>query len=180
MTSLERMQPRKSSTSNSGNNMEELLVVNTNHENQLSQQISPRSQQKILLDLNDPDIRLPLWSILYLVISVAEINFTITLRIYYNSYKQQFEDHGIPDPYSDTTGYDFVRIIANTILLISSLLILLGLRRSMSQKYIITSLFIIASLFHLIYNIWGLFYSQCARINDIKYSICSQIDKKVL
>eukprot|EP01083_Nonionella_stella_P062039 161420_1 len=54
------------------------------------------------LNINDKSTRLTLWAILILIVSIAEINFTLSMRIYYRTYKKQFNAKVAPNPYTHT------------------------------------------------------------------------------
>ena len=118
---------------------------------------SSAQSQQISLNINDRSTRLILWSIIILIVSIAEINFTLSMRIYYRTYKKQFNLSTDPNPYGGTKYYDLLSVISNIFLLIASTLILLGFHRKTIPIIITSTMFTIGAVFHLIHDIWGMY-----------------------
>eukprot|EP01084_Bolivina_argentea_P138270 243457_1 len=129
------------------------IIDNHSHFQNTSQHSPP---QQIAFNINHRSTRLTFWSIVILIVSVAETNFILSMRLYYQTYKKQFDPSVDPNPYSGTRALDYVSIASNIFLLIASSFILLGLHKSTTNRIIPCVMFIIGSALHLTPCIWGM------------------------
>jgi len=88
------------------------------------------------------------------MISVAQISFTLALRIYYSTYSKQYSGN---NPYSATPIYDVFAMVSDAVILVGSITVILGYIHSYKARVTAAALFTIGATFHLIRNVWAIY-----------------------
>ena len=152
------------------------LNVDSNPNNSAKPQ-RPRSAtrtQQFSFNINEQSSRLKLWAIIILIVSVAEINFTLSLRLYYSTYKDQFNSVSDPNPYIGTKLYDILSLVSNSFLFAAAAFILLGISKYFIAKVLTSILLITGACVHLSHCIYGLYaypQMQTIQFSAIRHSL---------